>query len=214
MIPTLFPSLPPHPLPLLPSLFLLPSLTVFLSPPSSCPTFPLLLSVFFPFHFPFSFPAFLPSLPLSLSPFLPFLPFHFPPSLLPPFLSSLFPSSLFFSHYKIVVVLNDASDIDTRTFVPDNMLRPYDNDNQRFYAAASIDVGDYQRTFIIGDGQIYTHNNVQFMNSALRANQDYVFFVRLYSNISVSYMYNEEGDGREDGKMEEGRKRGRREGEV
>ena len=104
--------------------------------------------------------------------------------------------------------------MDTRTVVPDDMLRPYDNDNQRIYAAASIDVGDYQRTFIIGDGQIYTRNNVEFMNSALRANQDYVFFVRLYSSNPVSYMYNEEGEGREDGKMEEGREEGRREGEV
>ena len=112
------------------------------------------------------------------------------------------------------MVLNDASDIDTRTFVPDNMLRPYNNDNQRFYAAASIDVDNYQRTFIIGDGRTYTRNNEEFMNPALRANQNYVFFVRLYSNNPVSYVYNEEGDGREDGKMEEGRKRGRREGEV
>ena len=107
--------------------------------------------------------------------------------------------------------------MDTRTVVPDDMLRPYENENQRFYAAASINVvnerndpSDDPITFIIGDGQIYTRNNMQFMNSALRANQDYVFFVRLYSNISVSYMYNEEGDGREDRKMEEGRKRGRR----
>ena len=106
--------------------------------------------------------------------------------------------------------------MNTRTAVPDGMLRPYDsNDNQMtFYAAASINVGDYQRTFIIGDGQSYTRNNVVFMNSPLRGNQQYVFFVRLYSNNPVSYMYNEEEEGREDGKMEEGRKRGRREGEV
>ena len=109
------------------------------------------------------------------------------------------------------MVLNGASDMDSRTVVPDDILRPYDNDNQRIYAAASINVGDYQRTFIIGDGQSYTWNNVEFMNSPLCANQDYVFFVRLYSSNPVSYMYNEEGDGREDGKR---RKRGRREGEV
>ena len=104
--------------------------------------------------------------------------------------------------------------MDTRTVVPDDMLRPYDNDSQRFYAAASINVGNDPRTFIIGDGQRYTRNNVEFVNSALRANQDYVFFVRLYSNNPVSCMYNEKGKGREDGKIEEERKRGRREGEV
>ena len=114
------------------------------------------------------------------------------------------------------MVLNGAMNMNTRTAVPDGMLRPYDsNDNQMtFYAAASINVGDYQRTFIIGDGQSYTRNNVVFMNSPLRGNQQYVFFVRLYSSNPVSYMYNEEEEGREDGKMEEGRKRGRREGEV
>ena len=113
------------------------------------------------------------------------------------------------------MVLDGTSDMNTRTAVPDGMLRPYDNDNQMtFYAAASINVDQFQSTFIIGDGQNYTRNNVEFMNSPLRGNQQYVFFVRLYSSNPVSYMYNEEEEGREAGKMEEGRKRGRREGEV
>ena len=90
------------------------------------------------------------------------------------------------------MVLNGAMNMNTRTAVPDGMLRPYDN-QMTFYAAASINMGDYQRTFIIGDGQSYTRNNVEFMNSPLRADQQYVFFVRLYSSNPVSYMYNEEG---------------------
>ena len=105
--------------------------------------------------------------------------------------------------------------MNTRTAVPDGMLRPYDsNDNQMtFYAAASINVGDYQRTFIIGDGQSYTRNGVVFMNSPLRADQQYVFFVRLYSSQTVSNMYNEEGGRKRKGergvRREEERKEGR-----
>ena len=161
MILTLFPSLPP------------PSSST--SSLSFSPSFP--HCTFSP-HLPLALPSPHSSAFSSLftSPFhlLSFPPFS-PPS-----------PSPFFSHYKIVVVLNGASDLDTRTDVPDNTLRPYDNNNQGIYAAASIDVGNYRRTFIIGDGQIYTRNNMQFMNSALRANQDYVFFIRLYSSNPVS----------------------------
>ena len=104
--------------------------------------------------------------------------------------------------------------MNTRTAVPDGMLRPYDsNDNQMtFYAAASINVVDYQRRFTIGDNQSYTQGGVVFLNSPLRADQQYVFFVRLYSSQIVS-MYNEEGRRKRKGergvRREEERKEGR-----
>ena len=94
--------------------------------------------------------------------------------------------------------------MNTRTEVPDNTLGPYDENRLSAYAAAAINQADYQRIFVIGDGQISTLNGMQFVNSPLRANQAYVFFIRLYSSVPVSYMYNEE-IGRE-GRRERGRK--------
>ena len=100
--------------------------------------------------------------------------------------------------------------MNTRTTVPDNTLGPYDENQISTYAAAAINVADYQRTFTIGDGRTSTLNSMQFVNSPLRANQAYVFFIRLYSSNPVSYMYNEEVV-REVGR-EEGGRVGEREG--
>ena len=106
------------------------------------------------------------------------------------------------------MVPNGAMNINTRTAVPDNTLGPYVENQISAYAAAAIPVTDYQRTFTIGDSQTYTLNNgMQFVNSPLRANQAYVFFIRLYSSDPVSYMYNGR-KGREVG-MEGGREGGR-----
>ena len=80
--------------------------------------------------------------------------------------------------------------MNTRTEVPDDTLGPYVEDQISTYAAAAISVTDYQRTFIIGNGQTYRLNDMEFVNSPLLANQAYVFFVRLYSSAPVSYMYN------------------------
>ena len=76
--------------------------------------------------------------------------------------------------------------MNTRTAVPDDTLGPYDENRLSTYAAATINVADYQRTFIIGNGQTYTLNGMQFVNSPLRGNQAYVFFIRLYSSNPVS----------------------------
>ena len=76
--------------------------------------------------------------------------------------------------------------MNTRTAVLDDTLGPYDENRLSTYAAAAINVADFQRTFIIGNGQTYTLNGMQFVNSPLRANQAYVFFIRLYSSNPVS----------------------------
>ena len=76
--------------------------------------------------------------------------------------------------------------MNTRTAVPDDTLGPYDENQISTYAAAAINVADFQSTFIIGDGQTYTLNGIQFVNSPLRGNQAYVFFIRLYSSNPVS----------------------------
>ena len=108
------------------------------------------------------------------------------------------------------MVPNGLMNMNTRTAVPDNTLGPYDENQISTYAAAAINVADYQRTFTIGDGRTSTLNSMQFVNSPLRANQAYVFFIRLYSSNPVSYMYNEEVV-REVGR-EEGGRVGEREG--
>ena len=110
------------------------------------------------------------------------------------------------------MVPNGATNMNTRTAVPDDTLDPYVENRLSTYAAAAINVADFQRTFTIGNGQTYTLNGMQFVNSPLRANQAYVFFIRLYSSNPVSYMYNEEvvrEVGREEGGGEGGRKRRR-----
>ena len=109
------------------------------------------------------------------------------------------------------MVPNGLTNMNTRTAVPDDTLGPYDENQLSTYAAAAINVADYQRTFTIGDGRTSTLNGMQFVNSPLRANQAYVFFIRLYSSEPVSYMYNEEVV-REVGREEGGGRVGEREG--
>ena len=111
------------------------------------------------------------------------------------------------------MVPNGLTNMNTRTTVPDDTLDPYDENQISTYAAAAINVPvpSSRSTFTIGDGQTYTRNGMQFVNSALRANQAYVFFIRLYSSNPVSYMYNEEM-GREVGREEGGGRVGEREG--
>ena len=128
--------------------------------------------------FPLCPPALSPSLSFFLLP---------PPSLVHSAHLIIFPPSPPFSHYKIVVVPNGLTNMNTRTEVPDNTLGPYDENRLSTYAAAAINEADYQRTFIIGDGQTSTLNSMRFVNAPLRANQAYVFFIRLYSSVPVSY---------------------------
>lgn len=103
--------------------------------------------------------------------------------------------------------------MNTRTEVPDGTLGPYVENQISTYAAAAISETDFQQTFTIGDGQTYSLNGMEFVNSPLRANQAYVFFIRLYSSDPVSYMYNKE-IGREVGREGRRREGGEREGKF
>ena len=96
------------------------------------------------------------------------------------------------------MVPNGTPNMNTRTAVPDNTLRPYVENRLSTYAAAAISVTNYERTFIIGDHQRYTLGSMEFVNSPLHENQPYVFFVRLYSSDPVSCAYS--GRGREGGR--------------
>jgi len=94
-----------------------------------------------------------------------------------------------YSHYKVVVVSTGNIAIDTRTEVLDSRLLPASQNLTNYYAAGAIMVGDLQTTFSVGNGQISILNGMAFENVRLSADQQYVFFVRLYSSEIVSYIY-------------------------
>ena len=93
----------------------------------------------------------------------------------------------------------DNTGIDTRTEVPDNMLLPASQSQNNYYVAGAFMVRDLQTTFSIGNGQISVLNGIGFENVRLNADQQYVFFTRLYSSEIVSYIYAGERDGESEG---------------
>ena len=91
-----------------------------------------------------------------------------------------------YSHYKVVVV-HGSNTTNTKTDIPDNTLLPVSQSQTSYYVAAAIRVENFQSTFIIGDGQTYTLDNETFVNVPLNNDQEYAVFIRLYSDVDVSY---------------------------
>ena len=91
-----------------------------------------------------------------------------------------------YSHYKVIIVAG-SNTINTKTDIPDNTLLPVSQSQTSYYVAAAIMVENFQSTFIIGDGHTYTLDNETFMNVPLNNDQEYTVFIRLYSDVDVSY---------------------------
>ena len=96
----------------------------------------------------------------------------------------------------------DNTGIDTRTEVPDNMLLPASQSQNNYYVAGAFMVRDLQTTFSVGNGQISVLNGMGFENVRLNADQQYVFFTRLYSSEIVSYICVCEAGGNKGGREE------------
>lgn len=92
-----------------------------------------------------------------------------------------------YSHYKVVVVHGSNTSTNTKADIPDNTLLPVSQSQTSYYVAAAIMVENFQSTFIIGDGHTYTLDNETFMNVPLNNDQEYTVFIRLYSDVDVSY---------------------------
>ena len=92
-----------------------------------------------------------------------------------------------YSHYKVVVVHGSNTTTNTKTDILDNTLLPVSQSQTSYYVAAAIMVENFQSTFIIGDGHTYTLDNETFMNVPLNNDQEYTVFIRLYSDVDVSY---------------------------
>ena len=71
--------------------------------------------------------------------------------------------------------------------IADNTLLPDSQSQTSYYVAAAIRVEDFQSTFLIGDGQTYALDNETFVNVPLSIDQEYTVFIRLYSDLNVSY---------------------------
>ena len=91
-----------------------------------------------------------------------------------------------YSHYKVVVV-HGSNTTNTKTDILDNTLLPVSQSQTSYYVAAAIRVENFQSTFIIGDGHTYMLDNETFMNVPLNNDQEYTVFIRLYSDVDVSY---------------------------
>ena len=91
-----------------------------------------------------------------------------------------------YSHYKVVVVCG-SNTTNTKTDILDNTLLPVSQSQTSYYVAAAIRVENFQSTFIIGDGHTYTLDNETFMIVPLNNDQEYTVFIRLYSDVDVSY---------------------------
>ena len=88
-----------------------------------------------------------------------------------------------YSHYKIVVVYGSNTS-NTKTEIPDSC-----QSNTSYHVAAAFMVEDFQNTFLIGDGQDYMLNNMTFKNVPLSVDKEYSVFIRLYSDLQVSWSY-------------------------
>ena len=92
-----------------------------------------------------------------------------------------------YSHYKVIIVAGSNTTTNTKTDILDNTLLPVSQSQTSYYVAAAIRVENFQSTFIIGDGHTYTLDNETFMNVPLNNDQEYTVFIRLYSDVDVSY---------------------------
>ena len=92
-----------------------------------------------------------------------------------------------YSHYKVVIV-RDSNITNTKTDIPDNTLLPASQSQTSYYVAAAIRVEDFLSTFIIGDGHTYMLDNETFVNVPVNIDQKYTVFIRLYSDVDVSYI--------------------------
>ena len=90
------------------------------------------------------------------------------------------------SHYKVVIV-RGSNTTNTKTDIPDNTLLPASQSQTSYYVAAAIRVENFQSSFIIGDGHTYMLDNETFVNVPLNIDQEYTVFIRLYSDVEVSY---------------------------
>ena len=91
------------------------------------------------------------------------------------------------SHYKVVIV-RDSNTTNTKTDIPDNTLLPASQSQTSYYVAAAIRVENFQSSFIIGDGHTYMLDNETFVNVPVNIDQEYTVFIRLYSDVDVSYI--------------------------
>ena len=93
-----------------------------------------------------------------------------------------------YSHYKVIIIVAGSNTItNTKTDIPDNTLLPVSQSQTSYYVAAAIRVENFQSTFIIGDGHTYILDNETFVNVPLNNDQEYAVFIRLYSDVDVSY---------------------------
>ena len=99
-----------------------------------------------------------------------------------------------YSYYKIVVV-RSSNTSNTKTEIPDSKLLPDSQSKNSYYVAAAIMVEDFNNIFLIGDGQSYTLNNKTFVNVPLSVDKEYSVFIRLYSELQVSWSYHAMGKG-------------------
>ena len=83
--------------------------------------------------------------------------------------------------------MHGSNTTNTRMSIADNTLLPDSRTQTSYYVAAAIRVEDFQSTFLIGDGQTYTLDNETFVNVPLSIDQEYTVFIRLYSDLNVSY---------------------------
>ena len=83
--------------------------------------------------------------------------------------------------------MHGSNTTNTKTNIPDNTLLPAGQSQTSYYVAAAIRVEDFQSPFIIGDGHTYMLDNETFVNVPLNIDQEYTVFIRLYSDVDVSY---------------------------
>lgn len=99
-----------------------------------------------------------------------------------------------YSHYKIVVV-QGSNTSNTKTEIPDNQLLSDSQSKNSYYVAAAFMLEDFNNIFLIGDGQSYTLNDKTYMNAPLSADKEYSVFIRLYSELQVSWSHRGMGKG-------------------
>lgn len=90
---------------------------------------------------------------------------------------------LFYSHYVVVVVIGSLpAPYDTPSDIPDNELLPYDDAMTYGYTYYIATGGDsVNATHTLGDERTTTIGSAEYYNRRLTPNQQYSYFVRIYS---------------------------------
>lgn len=89
----------------------------------------------------------------------------------------------FYSHYVVVVVIGSLpAPYDTPSDIPDNKLLPYDDAMTYGYTYYIATFGSsVNATHTLGDERTTTYGSTEYYNRRLTPNQQYSYFVRIYS---------------------------------